>query len=272
MDLPTNLDLHRIVFVQVALSTLASTSVSPSYNLPIHLYGLYNIDRDIDDPTPVSSEGLRQYCILLVVTSVLDLFWMYNWSSSTSALPFTMILIGLIIKPITLLTCLNQMKRNGHGGIGSFTSYTFGTSNRQTNFHDLNSRSTIPSSTTGLNHHRETPVWATPQSSQQFRRSENAAAVPPGPSAVSHQASAAALEFGLNLDGHAESDAQHLSDQEVLQAKKELDIRIAQKKQQIQQAQLLNQQPQQQQQPPQAFEPKINPNQSVDGSGYHTLE
>ncbi|PLW27320.1 hypothetical protein PCASD_20675, partial [Puccinia coronata f. sp. avenae] len=60
MDLSNNLDLHRIVFVQVGLSTLASVSVSPSYNLPVHLYGLYNIDNEVDNPSPAVLEGLRQ--------------------------------------------------------------------------------------------------------------------------------------------------------------------------------------------------------------------
>ncbi|WAR54100.1 hypothetical protein PtB15_3B610 [Puccinia triticina] len=178
MDLSSNLDLHRIVFVQVGLSTLASVSVSPSYNLPIHLYGLYNIDNEVDNPTPGVLEGLRQYCILLVLTAVLDLFWMYNWSSSTSGIPFMLILIGLIIKPISLLTCLNQLNRNGQG-LGSFSSQFTGS------------------------------PWAPSHSTAPFRRAENAP--PPGPSSVSHQASAA-HEFALDDN----ADAQNLSDDEAL--------------------------------------------------------
>lgn len=260
MELSANLDLHRVVFVQVGLSTLASASVAPSYNLPVHLYGLYNIDNDLDHATPGAVEGLRQYCILLVVTGVLDLLWMYNWSSSTSVLPFALILIGLIIKPVTLLTCLNQLNRSGQG-FGNLSSQ-FGLS-RPTHFHGLN-RTNLGSGT-----HRDIPAWAPSHSTQPFRRAEHAP--PPGPSPVSHQATAP-HEFAL--DEHA--DAQNLSDEEVRQAKKELDLRIAQKKQQMQQEQ--QSQLQQPHHPPlvnqssPAQQPNPGLTQSVDGSGYHTLE
>ncbi|CAH7687858.1 hypothetical protein PPACK8108_LOCUS22713 [Phakopsora pachyrhizi] len=271
MDLPVSLDLHRVVFVQVGLSTLASVSVSPSYNLPIHLYGLYNIEADLNQ-SPGASEGLRQYSILLVVTFGLDLIWMYNWSNTASAIPFILILIGLVIKPITLLTCLNQLNRTGNG----FTGINSNSNNYQ---YQQQPRLSHFEGNVGSTAHQQVPVWATSQQSHQFRSK------PPGPSAVSHQAissnsnsnpnntvpttpSSTSFSNSNNQDfvvDHNEEDAQNLSDDEVLKkAKRELDFRIAQKQQQQQKSLL---------------ESNLiggsgnNKNSKlIDGSGYHTLE
>ncbi|KAH9460215.1 hypothetical protein Pst134EB_008400 [Puccinia striiformis f. sp. tritici] len=112
---------------------------------------------------------------------------------------------------------------------------------------------------------RENTAWTAPHSTTSpFRRADQAAAPPPGPSSVSHQATANLVnEFTLDLDDH-DADAQNLSDDEVRKAKLELDNRIAQKKLQIQQQQS------QQQQHQQGL--STTPTQQVDKSGYHTLE
>ncbi|KNZ64213.1 hypothetical protein VP01_1054g4 [Puccinia sorghi] len=296
MDFSSNLDLHRIVFVQVGLSTLASVAVSPSYNLPIHLYGLFHIDSNqLDHPSSAVLEGLRQflnhyyflcmrmkkkkYSILLVLTGLLDVIWMYHWSSTTSGLPFLLIVIGMIMKPISVMTCLKELRRNGEGGLGSFSSQWTGS--RGPGWHGQNQ--TVSGGggpgegRVGL--HREGPpaAWAPPAhaGALPFRRAEHVAP-PEGPSPVSHQASAAALtrhEFALDDDHHP--DAKHLSSDEVRRAKQELDLRIAQKKHQIQlQQQQQQQQEQQQHQGLSASLPPSgpSPNAPIDGSGYHTLE
>jgi hypothetical protein len=67
---------------------------------------------------------------------------MYNWSSSTSGIPFMLILIGLIIKPISLMTCLNQLSRNGGQGFGAFSSHFTGTRGPPA-FHGLNQGQTV---------------------------------------------------------------------------------------------------------------------------------
>ncbi|KNF01081.1 hypothetical protein PSTG_05711 [Puccinia striiformis f. sp. tritici PST-78] len=263
MDITNNLDLHRIVFVQVGLSTLASVSVSPAYNLPIHLYGLFNMDsqqhQDHDHHLNSSGplDGLRQYSILVVLSSILDLIWMYNWTSSTTSIPLILILIGLIIKPISVITCLNQLNRSGQG---------FGTLGSQFNgTRPSSSFQSVGQTVGGGGGRRENTAWTAPHSTTSpFRRADQAAAPPPGPSSVSHQATANLVnEFTLDLDDH-DADAQNLSDDEVRKAKLELDNRIAQKKLQIQQQQS------QQQQHQQGL--STTPTQQVDKSGYHTLE
>ncbi|MBW0464925.1 hypothetical protein O181_004640 [Austropuccinia psidii MF-1] len=228
MEFPAHLDLHRVVYVQVGLSTIASASVAPAYNLPIHLYGLYNIENDMNN-VPGANEGLRKYCILLAASFLLDIVWIYHWSSSTSLLPFILIFLGLIIKPISLFTCLQQVQQATNSFGASLSSHL---TNRQMPFQGHNA--------TNLSgdFRRGNPAWA---NSPAHPSHSSVNAPPPGPSPISHQATAA-LEF--SLDGHA--DAQNLSDQEVLQAKRELDSRIAQKKQQ------LLQQQQQSQTPPQS--------------------
>jgi len=276
MDFSRDLDLHRIVLVQVGLSTLASVAVSPSYNLPIHLYGLFHIDaHQLDHPSSAALEGLRLYSILLVLTGVLDVIWMYQWSSTTSGMGFLLIVVGLIMKPISVVTSLAELRRNGEGGLGSFSGQWTGS--RGPGLPGLNQTVGGGRGEGRAGQPREGPAaWAPPVGS--FRRADH-----PAPSALSHHAAPIPRnEFALD---HNHPDAKDLSDDEVRRAKQELDLRIAQKKLQIQQQQQQRQQQQQQQQEQEQQQQEQqqglsatlppsgpSPNPPVDGSGYHTLE
>ncbi|KAH9822174.1 hypothetical protein DFH28DRAFT_881343, partial [Melampsora americana] len=230
---PIKNKLQQVLFVQVGLSILASTSVSPTYNLPIHLYGLYNLDQD-SNSFSLFLLLLLKYSILLVMSFGLDLIWMYNWSNSISSLPFLLILIGLIIKPITLINCLNQLQLHPNHGFGQ----PFGaflqqptTSNVQPN---RSSHQVSPNQSRGFQRDPKGSLHSSnPISNQPFSR--------PGPSSVSHQAQSSHLihptttqtqtqtqseayhEFDLD------SDAQNLSDDDLRLAQKKLENRIAQK-------------------------------------------
>ncbi|KAG0146639.1 hypothetical protein CROQUDRAFT_671036 [Cronartium quercuum f. sp. fusiforme G11] len=235
IELPVNLDLHRVVFIQVGLSVLASASVSPSYNLPVHLYGLYNVDNDLNQ-FPGAAEGLRQYSILLVVTFVLDLIWMYNWSSSTSALPFILILIGLVIKPISLITCLSQLNQTTPGTTFAPTFSRPG--------HRLPSAAPLPQRQHGTPDHSR--VFQRDPAASNYRPTVTSPHNPtkPGPSAVSHQAqSAHIIQPGPYHEFELDADAQNLDDSDLHAAKQELEFRIAQKQQRQQQQHHHQQQP-----------------------------
>ncbi|EGG03024.1 uncharacterized protein MELLADRAFT_72660 [Melampsora larici-populina 98AG31] len=231
MEIPMNFNLHQVLFVQVGLSILASGSVSPSYNLPIHLYGLYNLDNEVHH-FPGASDGLRQYSILLVVSFGLDLIWIYNWSSSISSLPFVLILVGLIIKPISWMICLSKLNQ------------TYGTTGLTEVF--LQPSSTTAAASMPLpngSYHQ-----ASSNLSRGFQRDSNHGSkfrsdqnriintTKPGPSSISHQSQSSQLinpsqayhEFDLD------SDAQNLSDDDLKFAQQELQNRIAQKQQQQQ--------------------------------------
>ncbi|POW20726.1 hypothetical protein PSHT_03146, partial [Puccinia striiformis] len=252
MDITNNLDLHRIVFVQVGLSTLASVSVSPAYNLPIHLYGLFNLDsqqhQDHDHHLNSSGplDGLRQYISSLKLDIRFDMdVQLDEFDDEHPANP----------NPDRIDNQADKCDNVGQG---------FGTLGSQFNgTRPSSSFQSVGQTVGGGGGRRENTAWPAPHSTTSpFRRGpDQAAAPPPGPSSVSHQATAnLANEFTLDLDDH-DADAQNLSDDEVRKAKLELDNRIAQKKLQIQQ-----QQSQQQQHINRACRLLLLNN------GYHTLE
>ncbi|POW12071.1 hypothetical protein PSTT_04861 [Puccinia striiformis] len=216
MDITNNLDLHRIVFVQVGLSTLASVSVSPAYNLPIHLYGLFN--------------------------------WILNNTR--------IMIIILILRYISSLKL--DIRFDMDVQLDEFDDEHPANPNPDRIDNQADKCDNVSESTESKPLEEEEGV------EKIQKRPDQAAAPPPGPSSVSHQATANLVnEFTLDLDDH-DADAQNLSDDEVRKAKLELDNRIAQKKLQIQQQQS------QQQQHQQGL--STTPTQQVDKSGYHTLE
>ncbi|KAI9617087.1 hypothetical protein H4Q26_010725 [Puccinia striiformis f. sp. tritici PST-130] len=225
MDITNNLDLHRIVFVQVGLSTLASVSVSPAYNLPIHLYGLFN--------------------------------WILNNTR--------IMIIILILRYISSLKL--DIRFDMDVQLDEFDDEHPANPNPDRIDNQADKCDNVSESTESKRRRasRKYSMASSPFDDISLpKRTRPSCSPTPGPSSVSHQATANLVnEFTLDLDDH-DADAQNLSDDEVRKAKLELDNRIAQKKLQIQQQQS------QQQQHQQGL--STTPTQQVDKSGYHTLE
>lgn len=112
-----SLDLTRLVAAHTGLSLVACLSVSPSYNLPIALYGLVVVGKSDAVGTAGGGAGgdsVRQFTAILALSVVLDIFWLFSgWRHESSGLAVFCIICNWVLKPITVLAALGDLRSRG---------------------------------------------------------------------------------------------------------------------------------------------------------------
>ncbi|GAA97725.1 uncharacterized protein L969DRAFT_55320 [Mixia osmundae IAM 14324] len=111
MALPSSLDVNRLLLAHSTLSAVTAAGSSPSYNLPIALYGLLVVDKD--------PESLRTFAILHLLSFVLDIIWLTNYASYSSSFALFLVVINFVLKPVTFLAVLANLKQRNEPALPS---------------------------------------------------------------------------------------------------------------------------------------------------------
>lgn len=106
----------------MGLALFASVSHSPSYNLPILLYGWYTVSTERS-----TALEIRQFLALLVTSFFLDVIWFYAWSAErVGTIAWLLIVVNFLLKPVTLLAGLGNLRQRGQSAFGDAENGGFG--------------------------------------------------------------------------------------------------------------------------------------------------
>ncbi|GAA5920773.1 hypothetical protein JCM1841_004182 [Sporobolomyces salmonicolor] len=107
-----SLDVSRLLLGHAVLSGIAALWNAPPWNVPIALYGLVTVQLDGAN----SAEAIRtetQFVLVLGGSFLLDLLWLVGpgeWG--------VLIFLNLLLKPVTLLAALGQLRQRGESTFG----------------------------------------------------------------------------------------------------------------------------------------------------------
>lgn len=87
-----SLDLTKLVFAHSVATLLACVSVTPVYNLPLSLFGLYAAG------AAENTTAIKQFAFLLFISLVLDIIWLAAWSWQSSAFTEALVIANLLLK------------------------------------------------------------------------------------------------------------------------------------------------------------------------------
>ncbi|GAA5995007.1 uncharacterized protein JCM10292_004483 [Rhodotorula paludigena] len=109
----SDLDLNRLVQAQVILTSVAALSNVPAWNVPLAIVGLVVV--------PGLSEGggaesVRQWVLALGGSVLLDFIWFVG--NSTHGLARVLIIVNWLLKIVTVLSALTQLRARGEGSFG----------------------------------------------------------------------------------------------------------------------------------------------------------
>ncbi|KAI8872829.1 hypothetical protein GQ42DRAFT_108672, partial [Ramicandelaber brevisporus] len=110
VELSTRLDLGQLVTIQTGLALFASLGIHPAYNLPILVFGLWAHAQE-DLP-----EQLKRFILVLAVTIVFDIMWVWVHYHSTEGFPFwtgMLTIFGLCLKPLTVINAVKALQHRG---------------------------------------------------------------------------------------------------------------------------------------------------------------
>jgi len=113
MDFVQTLDPSKLVLAGTGLSFILSLSASPSYNLPIFLFGCYVQE------TAEATQSLQTFTALLGISMVFDIAWMIK-NEQNGFFKFLTVCV-LLLKIPTTFTFVNALRQRGaqFGGLGS---------------------------------------------------------------------------------------------------------------------------------------------------------
>ncbi|KAM0793194.1 hypothetical protein ACM66B_000665 [Microbotryomycetes sp. NB124-2] len=103
-----HLDVSRLLVGHATLSLLAALASSPTYNLPLALYGVVIVTRETND----GGESMRLFSALFGGSFLLDFLWLLQYSTGTLA--WLLIVANFLLKPITLISALGHLREQGH--------------------------------------------------------------------------------------------------------------------------------------------------------------
>jgi len=113
------IDTQTLITAQAVLAFIAAPYVSPPYNLPLFLFGIYASERTD------SSDSLRLFSGFLTLSFVFDIIWLAKTSGQNGFIKFLTI-INLIVKVPTLFASLNTLRLRGDSIASSFANAPFG--------------------------------------------------------------------------------------------------------------------------------------------------
>ncbi|GAA5904319.1 hypothetical protein JCM6882_003195 [Rhodosporidiobolus microsporus] len=105
-----DLDPSLLLRGHALLSALSAFSSSPLWNVPVSLYGLAVIHQD----GAQAGEALRTFIAVLGGSFVLDFVWFVT--NSTHGLARVLILFNFLLKPVTIMSTLSQLRARGDHG------------------------------------------------------------------------------------------------------------------------------------------------------------
>ncbi|KAK4054845.1 hypothetical protein OIV83_000769 [Microbotryomycetes sp. JL201] len=103
-----HLDVSRLLVGHATLSLLAALSSSPTWNLPLALYGLVIVTREMND----GGESMRLFTTLFGASFLLDFLWLLQYGTGTLA--WLLIVANFLLKPISLISALGHLREQGH--------------------------------------------------------------------------------------------------------------------------------------------------------------
>ncbi|GAA5859710.1 hypothetical protein JCM1840_006420 [Sporobolomyces johnsonii] len=104
-----SLDVSRLLLGHTILSGVAALWNAPPWNIPIALYGLVTVQLDGAN----SAEAIRTFVLVFGASFLLDLLWLIGpgeWG--------VLIFLNLLLKPITILAALGQLRQRGESTFG----------------------------------------------------------------------------------------------------------------------------------------------------------
>ncbi|KAI5480874.1 hypothetical protein MNV49_006683 [Pseudohyphozyma bogoriensis] len=105
-----SLDLSRLLLVHTGLAMGASIFGSPVWNLPISLYGLIVVNKAEGSG---GGDSVREFAAILAGSFILDLFWFMSHDGHVAWLGMLLILMNFVLKPVTLLASLGNLRQRG---------------------------------------------------------------------------------------------------------------------------------------------------------------
>ncbi|CCA69413.1 hypothetical protein PIIN_03313 [Serendipita indica DSM 11827] len=116
MEFIQALDSNFLVLIHAGVAFITSAWVSPTYNLPIFLFGIY-AQNYIE-----SHEPLRMFVGFVGVSWLLDLIWLFNNDPAT--LIKILIILAWMLKMLTFASLLLGLRRRSGGGLPGLGDYT----------------------------------------------------------------------------------------------------------------------------------------------------
>ncbi|KAF8311205.1 hypothetical protein DL93DRAFT_1507756 [Clavulina sp. PMI_390] len=113
------LDAQTLVVVHAVISFVSAPFLSPTYNFPLFLFGIYAADRTD------SVESLRLFAGFVSASVVFDIIWLAK-TSGQNGLIMLLTILNLILKVPTVLACVNSLRMRGDSFASSISAGQFG--------------------------------------------------------------------------------------------------------------------------------------------------
>lgn len=113
-------DLLLLVKIQTCIALASSLSlITPAYNFPLFLFGLFAVQAPPND----QYGPLTQFTTLTAASIIIDVIWFsLNAPAQSGSAVFAIIIsiVGLVLKPVTLLRLLQTLRN--YGGNAGYSS------------------------------------------------------------------------------------------------------------------------------------------------------
>jgi len=113
------IDAQTLIIAQAVIAFVTAPYVSPTYNFPLFLFGIYASERT------ESAESLRLFSGFLTLSVIFDIIWLAK-TRGQNGLIQALTIINLIVKVPTIFASLNTLRLRGDSFASSLAGNHFG--------------------------------------------------------------------------------------------------------------------------------------------------